>query len=271
MAQSLVRSDRPTELPALGRVASRLLEDPGGRADGLGGGEQCPDAGQTLDDPLAELAVGDRIDPGVGERHPAQRHSRIEARLRRELDARCCAADDGESRFAVDASHDGEMVGVGSVLDGGLRAGEPVRLHGRSRARCRPAAARLEQRDRKPGLAVESGREAVGELLRERRQRVADADAAEQRHRREVSADRSRDQAELDRAEVGPGAAEQRRTRPGCPQSRARSDSPACHAASAAGHWRSSSVLIDSSIQTCSSLSSRSTSTPSEARGFGRR
>jgi hypothetical protein len=33
--QGLVRSDRPTELPAIGGVASRLVEDRGGRTDCL--------------------------------------------------------------------------------------------------------------------------------------------------------------------------------------------------------------------------------------------
>src|SRR5690348_10325559 len=111
------------------------------------------------------------------------------------------------------------MLGAGGMLHRGLRAGEPVRLHGRSRARRRPPAARLEQSDRESGLAVQGRRKAVRELAGKWRHGVANADAAEQWHRREVSADRPRDQAQLDRPQVGSGAAEQAEVDEVLPQS----------------------------------------------------
>ena len=274
MAQGLVAirsSDRTagarTRSAAPARISRRAAPI------GLGGGEESPDAGQPVDDRLAEL------DARRPRRPPASANvTRLSGTVASRLDCGVSSMpgdplrDDGQSRFAVDAGDDGEMVGVGSVLDGGLGAGEPVRLHGRSRARCRPAAARLEQRDREPGRRRPGhAAKPSGELGGKRRQ------ARSGRRRCRAAGPTRGDRRSLAR----PGTARSRRgrsrrrragrTRPGCSQSRARSASPACQAASAAGHWRSSRVLIDSSIQTCSSLSSRSTSIPWGARGFGRR
>ena len=81
VAQRLVAADRPAELPPLARVRARVLQEPSGRPDGLGGGQQPARERQPPQQLGGHRTLCDarrgRVDAGEHDR--AHRHPRVEA------------------------------------------------------------------------------------------------------------------------------------------------------------------------------------------------